>query len=541
MEINATPNCARFCAYDAVCTATQAYVEPNGADDDVQFFNTALSRSDDAFQLLMNSYSAKQALCAGFSPRWTTFEDRQWLAQLMERPTEYTSLFYTQANAVPGQYVMQRHNGIRITPRLIVHMWRRRVQQVKLNQRQLWALTHCEAPLMADLLYALGPIVIANRKLRLDGQFPGAELAISIKRLGLRFEPALCFEHIRDATIPAAERPFWTTAYDDFRALREPDSTNGDSTQPMSDKQRTWLQAVHGVLETAWTAGAAPAVPFNPATTRWAPLIMNATRHPSYSEMPPELAVRPMAQPDEFQTHNVVCKTEVPSHIWQFVYRVLPRVDIIQRNALLSAFTFNSLCMTHFLPALDELLKIQSAIQGFPLKIATVAGQHTMEVVNHMGGHRAYRLVAGVGGIGMEPQYNDFQFETGYISSVLHNAIAGQFGAAHAGMAIRFDSATQMLDQFKTRSETIYNEYKARRAPFTAPRFWLTHDPNALPLPVGAAPAEPPWIRVDPRQDVRNNGGVIIHMPVAPGAVPAPVPADVAHANIIRAHHVDDA
>jgi hypothetical protein len=160
LETRSTPNCVRFCAYDAVCTATQAYVEP-GAEDD-NFFNASMTRSDDAFQLLMNTYSTKQALCVGFSPRWTTFEDRQWLAQLMERPTEYAGLFYMQANAVPGQYVMQRNQGVRITPRLVVHLWRRRIQEVKQNQLQLWALTHCEAPLMADMLYSMGPIITAN-------------------------------------------------------------------------------------------------------------------------------------------------------------------------------------------------------------------------------------------------------------------------------------------------------------------------------------------------------------------------------------------
>ena len=53
--------------------------------------------------------------------------------------------------------------------------------------------------------------------------------------------------------------------------------------------------------------------------------------------------------------------------------------------------------------------------------------------------------------------------------------------------------------------------------------------------PVGLPGIAPPWIRVDPRRDVVN--GVIIELPVAVGAVPAPLALDVAHAAIIVDHH----
>ena len=537
LETRSTPNCVRFCAYDAVCTAARAYVDP--AAEDNTFFSASMTRSDDAFQLLMNTYSTKQALCVGFSPRWTTFEDRQWLAQLMERPTEYAGLFYMQANAVPGQYVMQRNQGVRITPRLVVHLWRRRIQEIKQNQLQLWALTHCEAPLMADLLYSMGPIIAANRRLRLHGAFPAEELAIAVKRLGLRFEPALCFETLRDATIPAAQVPFWNAAYNAYRALREPDPHVGDTTQPMSEEERTWLHGVHGVFQAAWAAGGAPPA-YLPVHTRWAPLILNATRHPSYDELPPTLA-RPAPPADVFENHNVVCKTELPEHIWQVIYRRFERLSVSERNALLSAYTFNSLFMTHFLPALEELLKIQPAIQGFPLKFDfNNPGQHTMSIMNDGGVLRAYNLVVPPGGggllaVALVPAANDFQLETGFISRVVQNRIASFFAAPNANIAIRFPSVTQMMAQFKVRVRDIQDEYKARRAPFTAPRFWLMHDPLGVPL-AGVAAAQPPWVRVDPRNDAVN--GVLIHIAVAAGVVPAAVAADIGHRNIIVAHHL---
>ena len=524
LETTAIPNCVRYCAYEAVCTAAEAYIDP--LDDELNY-NT-LSRSDDAFHLLMSTYTTKQVACAGFLPRWTGLEDRQWLAQLMERPTEYTSLFFTQANAIPGQFVMQRHNGIRITPRLVVHLWRRRIQEIKQNQRQLWALTHCEAPLMADVLYSMGPIVLANRKLRVDGAFPAEELAILIKRLWYRFEPSLCFDTIRDNTIPAAEIPFWNTAAANFRVLREPDSREGDTTQPMSEDERTWMAAVRDVFQAAWTGGGggAPAAHI-PATTRWAPLIMNATRHASYDEKPLLPAARPTAaaQSDLFETHNVVCRVEPLASMWQFIYRILPRINVIERNVLLSSFSFNSMTISHLMPALEAMTKIQNAIQGFPLlQSDNDNGQHVFGIEVYNGGFAAMARDPATG----EPVRTDLQRETGYISQVTQSAIASHFAAVGV-IPVRFPSVMQLLTQTKTRFTEIQAEYKARRAPFTAPRFRLTMDPVGLP---GIAP---PWIRVDPRRDVVN--GVIIELPVAVGAVPAPLALDVAHAAIIVDHH----
>jgi hypothetical protein len=238
-----------------------------------------------------------------------------------------------------------------------------------------------------------------------------------------------------------------------------------------------------------------------------------------------------------FETHNVVCKTELPPHVWQFVYRMLERMSSMERNALLAAFTFNSLFITHFLPALEDLLRIQNAIQGFPVYEPDIAGQQTMTVVADGGGLlRAYNMVPAPGGaVGFDRARNDFQMETGYVSRCVQTTIAGFFGAANPNIAIRLPSVTQLMVQFKATSRDIHTEYKARRAPFTAPRFWLVHDP-LVPLVPPLAPALPPWIRVDPRRDVVN--GVLIQMPVAVGALPVPAAVDLAHIDIIRHHHL---
>ena len=460
--------------------------------------NTNYGDTQDYFHLLMDNLSLIQKKVYTFLPKWTSAEDNAWLHKRYNESRVYATHFYSAPNPVPRQYIMTRNNGIRIQPRVTMPIWHRVFPANTMDVHQLWAFTHCETPLIADIVYTMTAIGHASDAIRTTRVYPGDPLSYLGLRMTGRFPLRLYFpnqfgEHCEDAQFAPCQ-----ALAAQFETIQDPTANVGSTTQPMKDDMKEWIQRMHNAIAAIF-AGAAN-------QPRLMPPAINADINYSYAETKDGRIPDPVVTASD----NTLFRDAVPAELMTPFYN--NPIEISYHFP--SLFSFNTMFLRNFIPAVRSLSQIR---QGDPQ-----TPNLQLDIVRPLAG---------------APTWNGTM--SGLLGRVIPNRLNGflQFVFPVAAANHTYTTPTPPLRQFVEDGEIlaarIDDLYKKRLSPFTYPGYWLVEDPAGGAGLVGIAN----WNQLQPARDIVN--GILIDLPVAVGPIHAIPAADIPYNQIIHDQYVE--
>lgn len=523
---------------------------------------------------------ARQAL-HNFQPQW--HEDRAYLHQRLAREPEVVStLYYPDPRPVPGNYIYDLRNRA-VTQRRTVLTWRKRVAASH-RVRRLFHIAHCETALMSDVYLLMERLTLAHFTANSTGAFPYHEITsiFEAMRDPLLIQDALVdvYNHLADQNHNDRHEvaPQILAKIEAIMALPEPAPQPLGTTQPMPDDTLGWVHTVkdeHAAL-LATAINVTPAGGGAPVATTVAnetpthiahhhmpftPLVLNSQS--MATQIQPEGKVANVAAaaagtaagatpttaattrpsslgPDWFKTDNVLCYTPIPQNGWAVLKQCYNAFYSPVLGHLLAAQLNNSATLTHLVPACRALIADEEGrAHAGPYTIPLVGGQmYDVPLYREpLDGAFLYPKVymamftAGAGGAPGNIQFSRTSFVMG-VSGMHLFVFLGERVVEQGGQfqtQVHPPPYTDCVSQLEDRANALYTAYKGRRAPFIHPSAWLYAPPAAAVPPNNAYQ----WRRMHPNDTIN---GILIQLPVATGAAPAPPAGHLATSAFVQRH-----